>query len=170
MQGRPMLMPALWGGLAIGILSALPFVGALNLCCCLWVVTGGMLAAYVLQSNTPEPITAGDGAVVGLLAGIAGAFVYAIVSLPLNILLGPVQRRAMSSFVEQIPNLPPEVRDAFGNVGSTEMAALGLIMGFVMMLFVGGIFATAGGLLGSVFFKKKAAPPSDLSVPPPYEV
>lgn len=170
MQGRPMLMPALWGGLAIGILSALPFVGALNLCCCLWVVTGGMLAAYVLQSNTPEPISAGDGAVVGLLAGIAGAFVYAVVSLPLNMLLGPVQRRAMSSFVEQIPNLPPEVRDAVGSVGSTEMAALGLIMGFVVMLFVGGIFATTGGLLGSVFFKKKAAPPSNTSVPPPYEV
>jgi hypothetical protein len=165
-----MLMPALWGGLAIGILSALPFVGALNLCCCLWVVTGGMLAAYVLQSNTPEPISAGDGAVVGLLAGIAGAFVYAVVSLPLNMLLGPVQRRAMSSFVEQIPNLPPEVRDAVGSVGSTEMAALGLIMGFVVMLFVGGIFATTGGLLGSVFFKKKAAPPSNTSVPPPYEV
>lgn len=170
MQGRPMLMPALWGGLAIGILSALPFVGAFNLCCCMWVVTGGMLSAYVLQANTPDPITAGDGAVVGLLAGIAGAFVYAIVSLPLNIMLGPMQRRAMSRLAEQIPNLPPEVRDAVGSVGSTEMAALGLLMGFVTMLLVGGIFATVGGLLGSVFFKKKPAPPADISVLPPYEV
>jgi len=166
MQGRPMLMPALWGGLAIGILSALPFVSVLNLCCCLWVVTGGMLAAYVLQSNAPQPITTGDGAAVGLLAGIAGAFVYTVVSLPLNLMLGPIQRRAMSRVIEQVPNLPTELRDAVGNVGSGEMAAFGLIMGFVMMLFVGAIFATVGGLLGAVLFKKKETPP--VPEPPPY--
>ena len=170
MQGRPLLMPAVWGGLALGILSALPFVSAVNLCCCAWVVTGGVLAAYVLQSNTPTPITAGDGAIVGLLAGIVGAFVYAIVSLPLNILLGPMQRRALSSLVDQMPNVPPELREAVGNAGSPEMAAVGLVMGFVMMLFVGAVFATTGGLLGAVFFKKKTvvAPPA-IPDPPPFQ-
>ena len=159
MQGRPMLMPALWGALALGVLSALPFVSAFNLCCCAWVVTGGMLAAYVLQANSPEPITIGDGAVVGLLAGVLGAFVYGAVSLPLNILLGPVQRRAMSRLLDNMPNVPPELRDALGNAGSSEMAIFGLLMGIVMMLFVGAIFATVGGVLGAVFFKKKTVEP-----------
>jgi hypothetical protein len=39
------LQPALIGGLVTGVLSALPFVNILNACCCLWVVTGGVVAA-----------------------------------------------------------------------------------------------------------------------------
>jgi hypothetical protein len=154
-----MLMPALWGGLAIGVLSALPIVGAFNLCCCMWVVTGGMLAAYVLQSNAAEPISPGDGAIVGLLAGIIGAAVYAVVSLPLNLLLGPMQQRALNRVLESVQDVPPEVRDAFSNMGGTALTAIGVVMGFVMMLFAGAIFATVGGLLGAVFFRKKPEPP-----------
>ena len=161
MQGQPMLMPAVWGGLAIGILSALPIVGAFNLCCCMWVITGGLLAAYVLQSNTSNPISAGDGAIVGLLAGLLGAVVYAVVSLPLNLLLGPVQQRAITQMLESIRDVPPELRDTFSNMGGTAVTAIGVLMGFVMMLFVGAIFATVGGLLGSVFFKNTAARPTD---------
>lgn len=158
MQGKSLLMPALWGGLALGVLSALPIVGALNLCCCAWIVTGGMLAAYVLQANTPEPISPGDGAIVGLLAGIAGAVVYAVVSLPLTLVLGPVQQRAIQRMLESVRDVPPEVRDAFSNMGGSAVTAIGLILGFVLMLFVGAIFATAGGVLGALFFKKKSPP------------
>jgi hypothetical protein len=164
-----MLMPALWGALAIGVLSALPFVSAFNLCCCAWVVTGGVLAAYVLQANTPQPITIGDGAIVGLLAGILGAFVYGVVSLPINILLGPVQRRAMNSLLDNMPNVPPELREALGSAGSPEMAMLGLVMGVVMMLFVGAIFATVGGVLGALFFRKKVTEPPPVPSSPGFE-
>lgn len=160
MQGRPMLMPAVWGGLAIGILSALPIVGALNICCCLWVVTGGVLASYVLQSNTEAPISAGDGAIVGLMSGLVGAFVYVFVSLPVSLLMGPIQQRAMSRLADTLPNLPPEVRDALGSAGSAEMAAAGAVMGFVAMLFAGAVFATAGGFLGYLFFRKKPQQPA----------
>ncbi len=59
----------------MGVLSALPIISAGNLCCCLWVVSGGAVAAYILQQNQPTPLTPGDGAVIGLLAGIVGAFV-----------------------------------------------------------------------------------------------
>ena len=68
--------PALIGGLVVGVLSALPLISVGNLCCCLWIVSGGVVAAYVLQQNQTAPIAAGDGALVGLLAGVAGAFVY----------------------------------------------------------------------------------------------
>ena len=54
----------------MGVLSALPLVAAGNLCCCLWVVSGGVVAAYLLQQNQSAPITPGDGALVGLLAGV----------------------------------------------------------------------------------------------------
>ncbi len=56
MNGNAMLKPALMGGLVMGVLSALPGVSLGNCCCCAWLVTGGLVAAYLLQSNTPEPI------------------------------------------------------------------------------------------------------------------
>jgi hypothetical protein len=167
MHGKSMLMPAVWGGLAIGILSALPIVGAFNFCCCLWIVTGGVLAAYVLQSNTDVPIEPGDGALVGFLSGLFGAFVYVFVSLPLTIVLGPVQQRAVSRILETIRDIPPELRDALSTARGPEVAVASVVLGLVMMLFLGAIFATAGGLLGAVFFKKKAAPPPSPTTEPP---
>ena len=61
----PRLQPAFCGGLFIGVLSALPIINIGN-CCCLWVLGGGVLAAYLMQQNHPYPITAADGALVGL--------------------------------------------------------------------------------------------------------
>ena len=46
--------PALLGGLFIGVLSSLPLVNIGNVCCCLWVVVGGLLTVYLQQQNTPS--------------------------------------------------------------------------------------------------------------------
>jgi hypothetical protein len=44
--------PALFGGLVMGVLSALPIVSAGNWCCCLWVVSGGLVA----QDRPPDAL------------------------------------------------------------------------------------------------------------------
>jgi len=49
MSGK--LQPALLGGLFIGVLSTLPYVSRLNGCCCLWVITGGVLAIAVIVDS-----------------------------------------------------------------------------------------------------------------------
>ena len=72
------LQPALLGGLLIGVLSALPFVGT---CCCLWVIAGGVLTTYLLQERSSLPVTAGEASVAGLLAGVIGAFVSTAVAM-----------------------------------------------------------------------------------------
>jgi hypothetical protein len=46
------MLPALLGGLFIGVLSSLPYIKGGNVCCCLWVISGGMLAAWLMQQNT----------------------------------------------------------------------------------------------------------------------
>ncbi len=56
------LRPAVLGGLLMGVLSALPVIQIGNVCCCLWVILGGVLAAYVMQQGHPYPITIADGA------------------------------------------------------------------------------------------------------------
>ena len=53
-----MLQAPLLGGLFIGVLSALP-CHQLGNCCCLWIVGGGVLAAYLDQQNDQRPTRPG---------------------------------------------------------------------------------------------------------------
>ena len=94
----------------MGVLSALPIISAGNVCCCLWVVSGGAIAAYLFQQERAAPITPGDGALVGLLAGIAGAVVRSLVSIPIDLLAGPTERAMLQRFLD-MGTFPPEARD-----------------------------------------------------------
>ena len=109
------LQPALWGGLFIGVLSALPLVSAGNCCCCLWVLVGGALAAYLRQQNNPYQIDAAEGAIVGLMAGAIGGVVYAILSIPLQMMTGPMQQAWMDRVLSSNPDITPEMRDMVGS-------------------------------------------------------
>ncbi len=153
------MQPALYGGLVLGVLSALPIVSAGNLCCCLWLIAGGVVAAYVLQSNQPTPITTGDGAVAGLLAGIVGSVVYLVVSIPVSILTGPLQGRWVERVLESGGEVPEPMRQALEGMRQGGMTVLGAILGFVVMLVLSLLFSTAGGALGAAIFRKKTPPP-----------
>jgi hypothetical protein len=165
MNGNAMLKPALMGALVMGVLSALPGVSLGNCCCCAWLVTGGLVAAYVLQSGTPQPISMGDGALVGLLAGLFGAVVNMIISVPMNMLTGPFQQQLIQRFADSQPDLPDNLRQMVDNVGVGGVSIAGTIMAFFMMLILGAVFSSLGGLLGAFFFKKKVAPEPP---PPPF--
>ena len=154
--------PALIGGLVGGLLSALPIIAGANVCCCLWVVSGGLAASYLLQQNQAAPITQGDGALVGLLAGVTGAFVYLVISIPLNLMLAPMERVVFQRLFETMGNMPPQFQ-AFARTSVGGMARA--VVGFVFMLVVGAIFSTLGGLLGAVIFGKKSRPEST-NLPP----
>ena len=157
------LQPALIGGVFIGVLSALPVISIGNLCCCLWIVGGGMVAAYLLQQNQSAPIDAGDGATVGILAGLAGAVVYLILSIPIGMLFGPMQAEMMRQIMQSAGDLPPEAKTAIESMQSNAgFTIVGALMGFVFMVFVGAIFGALGGLLGALLFRKEGPPP-----PPP---
>lgn len=149
-----LIEPALIGGLVVGVLSALPIISAGNLCCCLWIVSGGVAAAHFLQQNQQRPITQGDGALVGLLAGLIGAGVYLVVSIPITILVAPIQRQVLARLMERANGMPPEFREYVGGVGG----AVGLVLGFVLMVVLGAIFSTLGGLLGAIFFSRSQPP------------
>jgi hypothetical protein len=155
----PKLFPALLGGTFIGVLSALPIVNVAN-CCCLWLLAGGVVAAYVMQQNHPAPIRAVDGALVGLLAGVIGAFVYLLVSLPISIVMAPIVETMRGRMLQEAQDMPAEVREAVERFGSGSAS---VAVGFVMYLFLGPIFSAVGGLLGAVLLKKPAPPPA----PPP---
>src|SRR5512137_1271769 len=81
------LKSALIGGVALGVLSALPVLGAVNCLCCAWVIGGGMLAAHLYVKDSPTPVTLGTGVLLGLLAGVVGAVVDTLFTIPLHMAL-----------------------------------------------------------------------------------
>jgi hypothetical protein len=148
--------PVLVGALVMGVLSALPLISVGNVCCCLWVICGGIAAAYVLQQGQVEPITPADGAFVGFLAGLAGAVVYVIVSLPIDIVIGPMEREMVQRWVENMGGAEG-FRD-YAQRANVIAAPIRAFIGFIFMLFIGAVFSTAGGVLGALMFKKPPVP------------
>src|SRR3954470_22793736 len=95
----------------MGVLSALPLVYIGNACCCLWIVSGGVVAAYVFQQETARPITPSDGALVGLLAGLIGACIHLVLSIPIDIVMAPLERSIAGRLLGAAGSMPSEMRD-----------------------------------------------------------
>jgi hypothetical protein len=154
----------------MGVLSALPLVSAGNICCCLWVVAGGAIAAYMLQQSQPGPLSSGDAALVGLLAGVIGACVLFVVSIPIDIMMAPIQRAFVDRLLETTSNVPPELRSLLESARQQGMG-FGLvwfmtrIIGFFFALVIGAIFSTLGALASAAIFRKPT-PPNAIDVPP----
>ena len=134
------------GGTFTGVLSALPIVSMAN-CCCLWVIGGGVITAYLLQQGQTEPISLADVSVGGCLAGVFGA----VVSVPIQLVTQPLQRQ-VADLLRGNAAVPPEVAEMVEQLSGSGVAAV--LFGFMIMLVLGMIFSTLGGLLGGVVFRR----------------
>jgi hypothetical protein len=103
------LKPALIGGVLLGLLSVIPFVNSLNVCCCLWAILGGMLASYLYVKNSPTPATPGDGAMIGALAGVVGAIISLILGIPISYAMGPTMRNLLLGIIENLDRQQAEL-------------------------------------------------------------
>ena len=158
------MQPALLGGLFIGVLSALPIISFCN-CCCLWVLGGGFLAAYLQQQNQPATLTVPRGAQAGLLAGAVGAFVWLVTDSVLAVLLAPVREMISSELLRNARDLPPEVRAMIESAG--QDGAAGRVLVFFLMLIFGSLIAAAGGAIGAAYFRKDVPPALGGPIQPP---
>jgi hypothetical protein len=165
----PYTQPALIGGLVMGVLSALPIISFGNACCCLWVISGGVIASYLFQQGKATPMTPADGALVGLMAGLIGAFICFVISIPIELLVKPMEQAMLQRFLD-MGTFPPEARDVLERYGrggdGGAYFILGRIVALMFWIFVGGVFSTLGGLLGALIFKKQT-PPGVIDIPPP---
>jgi hypothetical protein len=152
------LKPALAGGLALGILSSIPIVNFANCICCLWVLAGGGLTAYLLNQQRPGRLTYGDGAFGGVIAGLVGAVVATIISIPVTwIMAGSIaaQRAQMETIFNQNPDIPPAFRSLFEQLMSGQVTAIGLLFGFIINALLFGLFAMIGGILVVALLNRK---------------
>jgi hypothetical protein len=151
-----MIRSAALGGLFIGVLSAMHIVVVANCCCCLWVVSGGALAAYLQVQQENRTLTAGEGAAVGALAGVIGAFVWLPIVVMVAVVMGPVQE----AFIEMARNardMPPEAREFLEGLGGGGSVASYFVL-FFLQLFIGTLVAALGGVLAAAYFKKEVPP------------
>ncbi|HSD45555.1 MAG TPA: DUF5518 domain-containing protein [Pyrinomonadaceae bacterium] len=153
--------PALIGGVLLGLLSVIPFVNALNVCCCLWAILGGMLASYLYVKNSPTPASAGDGAIIGALAGIIGAVISIILGIPINYAMGPTMRNMMLGLLENVDRQQAELMRRQFELAGESIA--GLIVNALILAVLLFFFSVIGGLIGAAIFEKRKGGPT----PPP---
>ena len=160
------LKPAIIGGVVLGLLSVIPFVNFANACCCLWAIVGGLLATSLYVKNSPTPVSAGDGAMVGGLAGLVGAVIAVVLGIPIDLVMGPVMRNMMISLVARLdPRQADLVRQQIEAAGGPSITAA--IVNALILAVLLVIFSIIGGLLGvPIFEKRKGGPPP----PPPINV
>lgn len=154
------LQPALLGGVFIGVMSALPIVNIGNCCCCLWVLAGGALAVYLRKQNSTIPITAAEGALVGLFAGVIGGVVWAVLNIPIQMFMGPIQAQWIGRLASAgNQDMPPELREMLDQMGSgAALGAAGIFMSLLNIVMT-SIFGMLGGLLGVAIFNRNSPPP-----------
>jgi uncharacterized membrane protein len=152
------LKPAVIGGIAEGVASSIPVLNLVNIACCILVVGGGVLAAYLYMKDAPPSAKAplGDGLKLGLLAGLIGAVVFAVIAIPLAAFapfwpFGPPPLESA--------DLPPEV------VVMLSSAVPQAIFFGLISLIIDPIFCGIGALIGvAIFNKKPAASESSLDI------
>ena len=153
------MMPALLGGLFIGVLSGLPIIGICN-CCCLWIISGGILSAYLEQQNHPTSLTLSQGARVGLIAGVIGAVLWLVIDSALS----PIQARFMGDLMRSARDLPPELQTLLEQVEAGR--GPGIIYSFFLLCLC-AIVSTIGGMIGAAYFKKDVPPALGGPINPP---
>lgn len=161
---------ALIGGVTLGLLSAIPPVSLANMCCCVWVLGGGMLASYLYVRRSPTPVLLGQGAELGAIAGVVGTIVSHSIGIPLGLILGDVFNEYLVRVFENLnPQAGEEMRRAVETAAAQSFAQkLPVILGtavFNTVIYIA--FATLGGLLGVKLFEKRLNTLNNMAPPPP---
>ena len=164
------LEPAFYGGLLLGIASGVPGINLLNCFCCLWVIVGGVLAAYIYQRRCAAPAGFDDAALLGILTGAIGAAVANVVEIPFTLFglrfIGLEQWRER---LEEETDIPPEFRELLVSLTdpSGEFILLNTLIGFFLDLVIFAIFASIGAVIGIAIFRKDSQPTAPPPSPPP---
>ncbi|NOY58804.1 MAG: hypothetical protein GXO75_07705 [Calditrichaeota bacterium] len=153
MEKRPgKLMPSIWGGLLIGFISGVPFLAWLNCSCCIGVMAGGILAAYLYRNDLDpgQPMEMSDGAALGLLSGIFGAVIGAI----LNTFWGSMSVNFIYKMSQNINS--PQLNNWLNQINPIMLERGLFIFKFLSDFVIFCIFGLIGGLIGvSIFGKAK---------------
>jgi hypothetical protein len=160
---------ALFGGIAIGLISGVPVISLVNCCCCAGILGGGVLTYYLYREEHAEgmiPLESSDALILGIMAGLIGAFVQAIIHGFLILLFAGAQEELMRNIMGKIidrlessGSFPSDALDQMRSQIETSMkesnTMWGVMLNLFMSLIIYPIFGMLGGLLGYGIFRTK---------------
>ena len=171
MPERPRkLLPALYGGIIMAVISAVPVLNLLNCLCCAGIMLGGLMSVFFYKNDlspTTTPLSSTDGLQLGALAGvfgaIAGTLLQAIMLAAFGNIGGETAMQILRGFADQIP---PDVLDQIekGMEQSGGFTGLSILWTFFTSIILYPLFGLLGGLIGYSVFKQK---PEVMNVQPP---
>jgi hypothetical protein len=170
------LMPALYGGIIMGIISGVPFLSFVNCLCCAGIMFGGFMAVFFYKKDLPPELppnqqlfTNSDAMALGALAGVFGAILGNVITGVLLVTVGNVAGKAMYNLViglydsiGVLDKMPPDAVEQMEH-GMMEggLSATNIVISFV----IDPLFGLLGGLIGYAFLKPKVAPPTQTVTP-----
>jgi len=166
------LIPAVYGGLIMAVISTVPFLNLVNCLCCAGILFGGVMAVYFYKTNfTPDtpPFTSADCMGVGALAGVISAVVTTVLSIIFLAMFGNVVGDFLLNIIRNSNlQLPPETLDKIEEALQEGLTAKIIIVRFFPSLVIHTCFGLLGGLIGFSIFKPKLhmMPPSPMPQPP----
>lgn len=147
MNNRALAISSLLGGLAIAVLSNIPFVNLANCFFCMWVWLGGAFAVWYYD-RSEGTITQGQGAIVGVLSGLIAA----AISTAIGLLFG-LAGAGLAALAG------PQMQTAEEFMGSTVASLLftggASLIGFLFSAVFYSIFGALGGLLGAMLLERR---------------
>jgi hypothetical protein len=165
MPNKPsILLPALYGGIIIGVISAVPGLSLLNCFCCAGIMLGGFFAVFFykkdLTANMP-PLSSNDGLRLGALAGVFGAVVSLILSRLVLTMFGGGDVETIKSLLDSFGVSKQLPEGALDELETGMRGPLGFFQ-VVISFIINPLFGLIGGLIGYAVFKPKILP-----APPP---
>ncbi len=149
MNSRSFVSSAVIAGVVIGFLGNLPVCNLINCFLCIWVWVGGILAVYlyVRAEHGQVKLTAAQGAGLGALAGLIGAFVGVVVYLLTGFISIP-----LFASLERALNTQGQTPFQSGGIGSLLGSAF---VFFVLDLVLYPLFGAISGVIGASVFGKE---------------
>lgn len=163
---------ALISGVVIGVVAGMPGLSLINCCCCAGVWLGGMLSMYLYkQQFTDEmpPLESSDALMLGLMAGVVGAFVATTINVVILLTFGPLEAELVKSIFGKLLDRMSEQGSVPSDMVETLKQQLeqsitdsrrmsSVFGGLFITLIVYPIFSILGALLGYAIFRPKTPP------------
>jgi Protein of unknown function (DUF4199) len=162
---HPILIPVLIGGAVMALVSYFPVLNLINCLCGAGIMGSAVLAVWFYKKSYPddEYFGPGDGAKIGLLSGIVGAFIYSLLFITMFGTMSPDFRYEFEEALEESMSMmeaqgqdPVAVEQASQlvmNVFNNPFMLFSSILLVSLLLFAG--FGALGGAIGGKILKSK---------------
>jgi uncharacterized protein YybS (DUF2232 family) len=168
---------ALICGAIIGAVSSVPGISLINCCCCAGVWLGGVLSVYLYKQQFTDEmpqLESSDALMLGLMAGVIGAFAATVLNVLILTIFGPVEGELVKSIAEKVldrlveqGSMTTDMVDLMKEQIDQSIRDAGrwsnIFGGLFIALIVYPIFTILGALLGFTIFRRKASPQANVA-------